>query len=74
MNQEKNDMKTMLINALMRKFKGHCCKCWKEDEHSALNCPVLEKSICDECSGLHHTNACGLIGKKRKFIVNKKGR
>ncbi len=68
---KKQEMRTLLVNAMQKKFIGHCWNCWELNNHSALNCPVKVKSICDECSGSHHTNACGLIINK-KSKVNKR--
>ncbi len=67
----KQEIRTSLVNALQKKFVGHCWNCWALNEHSALNCPVKVKSICDECSGSHHTNACGLIINKKYKGVRK---
>jgi hypothetical protein len=58
-------MRTLLVNAMQKKFIGHCWNCWELNDHSALNCPIKVKSICDECAGSHHTNACGLIISKK---------
>jgi len=73
-SKDKKDMRTLLINALQRKFMGNCFNCWALNKHSAINCPILEKSICDDCSGQHHTNACGPISQlnKKKSTTYKK--
>jgi len=74
-SERKDKLKNLLVNALLRKFQGHCWNCWEKDDYCAINCPIKVKSICDDCAGSHHTNACGLIGKKKtgekKNLYNK---